>query len=370
MKKVLQISMGEAFGGIERLELDYTKYFDKDINLDILVPNEKVFKDVNETKIINNNIYNLSATRKRAKGRIIYDFKLYKFLKKNKYDIIHINSAAFLFSFRVALIAKICKVKKIVVHSHAIYNVNILKKIIISFLNPLYRWLTDEYLSCSEEAKKSLFTQKFIDKNTIKIIKDGIDVDKYRFNENTRSELRKKFNLEGKIIYGHSGRFCVEKNHNALIDIFNEIQKQQENSILILLGEGELKKEIQEKVNELGISNKVIFLGFKDNVCDILNCMDIFIFPSLSEGLGISVIEAQTNGIITYCSTNIAEEANISPKFKYFNLKESSYDIAKRICNEKLDLNNRKEAYKYTIKNGYDIKDVCRNLKRIYEGEK
>ena len=110
----------------------------------------------------------------------------------------------------------------------------------------------------------------------------------------------------------------------------------------------------------------IFFLGFRNDVYNLLNVIDIFIFPSFHEGLGISIIEAQTNGIITYCSNSIPQEARISPFIRLFDLKDKDENIVTRICNEKINTQKRDNAYKYTIQKGYDIKQVCKELELIY----
>lgn len=368
MKKVLQISMGEEYGGVEELEINWFRNIDKGIKFDFLTPNNKPFKNYEEEiKKLGGNLYNFNISRNSFKGRIIYAFELFKFLKKNKYDILHINSECFLFVFHVVLIAKLCRIKKIVIHSHNTIRLNKIKKIFIELFSPLLIKLTNAYLSCSEDARYSLYTKRFINKNKVIILKNGIDVNKYKYDENVRVEYRKKYSLDEKIVYGHIGRFVEQKNHFFLIDIFYEIQRIQKNSVLLLVGDGVLEDKIKEKVKKLDIEDKVIFLGFRNDVDKILNCMDVFLFPSLYEGLGIAAIEAQTNGLITYCSKEVPIEANISSNFKYFDLKENCKNIAQNICGENLNLNNRKEVYKEVLNNGYDIKTVCHILGKIYK---
>lgn len=368
MKKVLQISMGETFGGIEKLELDWFKNINNNIKFDFLTPTNTPFENFEkQIQALGGNAYNLSIRRKNLKSKIMYAFRLYKFLKKKNYDILHINSEVFLFSFHVAIIAKICRVKKIIVHSHNALNINKLKRLLITILNPLYIKLVDEYLACSKQAEYSLFTKKFVNKNKVKVLKNGIDINKFKFSETIRNEYRKKYNLNGKIVYGNVARFDKQKNHDYLINLFYEIQKMQKDSELLLVGDGKLRKEIEEKVKSLNISEKVIFLGFIDDAHNIMNSMDIFLFPSLYEGLGISVIEAQTNGLITYCSKAVPVEAKISSNFKYFDLKQNINEIAKKIIGERNNLDNRNEAYKNTVKEGYDIKNVTNELIQIYE---
>ena len=365
---VLLISMGEYFGGIEKVELDWVKNITHNIKFDFLTPNNEPFKKYNnEIKNLNANWYNFNLSRNSFKNKIVYAKKLYKFLKKNKYEIVHINSSVFLFSFQVVLIAKMCNVEKIIVHSHSVPENNVLKKFLIKILNPIYTHFANYYLACSKQASTALFTKKFLSKNKVQILKNGIDVEKFKFNEELRNTFIKKLNLNNKTVYGHVGAFEKVKNHEFLIEIFYEIQKIESNSILLLIGEGSLQEKIKNKVIELGLKEKVLFLSYREDIEKILNTIDIFIFPSLHEGLGTVLIEAQTNGIPVFCSKGIPIEAKISNNFQYFNLNEKSYNIAQKICNVEISgIERRKEAYIDTIKKGYDIKDVCKELKKIY----
>ena len=366
MKKVLHIGIGEHFGGIAKLNLEYVKNINN-FQIDVLTPNKKYFTYFEKNlKKYKSNLYDLNITKMTRKNEIIYDYRLYKFLKNNKYDIIHINSDIFFFSFRVLLISKICKVKKIVMHTHGTQKVNPIKRLLINVLNPLYRSMIDEYLTCSKQAESSLYTKKFIKKNKVKLLKNGININAFKFNEKYRIEYQKKLNIESKNVYCHIGRFKKVKNHEKLIDIFYEIQKQDSNSVLLLIGDGVLLNQIKEKVNNLKIDDKVLFLGFRDDINKILNAVDVLIFPSFHEGLGITLIEAQTNGVLVFSSDTIPIEAKLSNNFYYFNINDKNIDIANRIINQKNNINHRNDAYKCAIENGYDIKDVCKKLEDIY----
>lgn len=367
MIKVLQISVGAHFGGIEKLELEYAKHLNSNnFKVDILVLNKSTYEKYEENAEQKYRIHNLNMESFNRKNQWGYDYRLYKFLKNNKYDIVHINSAVFIYSFRVVLISKLCGVKKIVVHSHNSLYLNPLKRAIKTVLNPVYRSLVSDYLACSKLAEKSLFTEGFIKKNKIKILKNGVEIEKFKFNELYRKKYRTELGLEGKIVYGHIGRFSPQKNHDKLIDIFYNIQKQQENSVLLLIGDGELKSQIEDKVKELEIQEKVKFIGFREDVNKILNAIDYFILPSKYEGLPVVLVEAQTNGIPVFCSDTISKEAKISDDFYTINLDEDCETIANKICNCKCGETDRKNAYKNVIENGYDIEDVCKELKSIY----
>ena len=345
--KVLQVIDGYSFGGIAKFIQDVSNNI-KDIDMDFLTATN-----------IKDEWINLGVSRKTIKGKIIFNHRLRKFLKKNKYDIIHINSAVFLFSFQVAFIAKISGIKKIIVHSHSVPMISKLRRVIIKILNPIYRKMTDVHLTCSNMASSSLYTKK----DDVILIKNGIDIDKYKYNEKVRNKIRKELNINNKIVYGHTGRFDDQKNHDFLIDLFYELQKDKD-SVLLLVGTGPKEKDIKDKVKKLKLKN-VIFLGFREDIEDILSAMDIFIFPSLYEGLGISLIEAQTSGLPVVVSSSIPEEAKISNNY----IKMSTFNINEWVNVIKgIKINKRDNAYKNAIKNDYDIKTSSKELEQIYKG--
>ena len=349
MIKVLQIIGGNSFGGIVKLMLEIEKNIDNEIKFEFLTASN-----------ICDNWNNLNTNRKTLKGKIQYNYRLFKFFKKHKYDIVHINSGAFFFTFQVAIICKLRRIKKIVVHSHNTHNIIGLKKVLIKLLSPLYRKMIDVKLTCSTEAAKSLFTKT----EDVVVLKNGIDIEKFKFNENARVEYRKKLEIEEKIVYGHVGRFEIQKNHEFLIDLFYELQKKQDDAVLLLVGNGTLEQYIKDKVHNLNIDNKVIFLGFRDDINILLNCMDIFIFPSLYEGLPVTIIEAQTSGLPVFVSNGISEETKINHNFYKIN----SFDVGQWISSIlNIELSERTNSYKDTIKAGYDIKDTCKSLERIYK---
>ena len=348
MIKVLQIMDGYNFNGIIKLMLEVEKNIDKEIKFDYLTACN-----------ICDNFNNLNIDRRSIKGRIIYNHRLRKFLKNNKYDIVHINSGAFFFTFSCALICKLCSIKKIIVHSHNTPKISRIKKIFIRIFNPIYRKITNVHLTCSNAASESLYTKV----DDVILIKNGIDVNKFKYNKNIREKIRKELNINNKLVYGHVGRFSKQKNHDFLIDLFYELQKNKD-CVLLLIGTGPLEDTIKNKVKKLNITDKVLFLGFREDINYLLNAIDIFIFPSLYEGLPVSLIEAQTNGLPIVTTSNISNEANISNNYYVID----NYDInnwLNTILNVKLG--NRENAYKNAIKNGYDIIDISNKLEKIYK---
>lgn len=173
----------------------------------------------------------------------------------------------------------------------------------------------------STEAADFMFGKGSISKGKAVLIKNGIDFNYYKYNVKKRNEIRKELNIENKTVIGHVGRFNQQKNHDFLIHVFNEYLKINNNAILILVGIGETQDKIRKMTEELCIQNKVLFLGVRNDIPDLLSAMDIFIFPSLYEGMPNTVIEAQASGLPCLISDNITKEAKLTPNVEYLSLK-------------------------------------------------
>ena len=170
--------------------------------------------------------------------------------------------------------------------------------------------------------------------------------------------------MEDKIVYGNIGRFENQKNHTFLIDIFYELQKRQD-AVLLLAGNGKLEESIKEKVKQLNIEKKVFFLGFRTDIGSLLCAMDYFIFPSIHEGLPVSLVEAQTSGLPIFVSRGVPDEANISNNFYKINSYGVSDWVYTILNSKKIE---RKNAYKDTINAGFDIRQTAKQLEQVYKG--
>lgn len=336
MKKVLLISLGKSFGGIEKYQEEIKNNISKEYSVDILTPKDL---DINRIGLIN---------------KIKYHHRLSKFLKENKYDIVHINSSVYLSSKEIAKLCKKRKVSQVIAHSHSIPKYNLIRKLIMKLTCFRYVKNVDTFLSTSEEPIKSLLTKKYRHKAII--IENGIDINKFKFNEKARKELRNKYDLNKKIVYGTVGRFETVKNHLYLIDLFYEIQKKQDNAYLVLVGNGSLKNKYIDRITELNINDKVLILDYQEN---IYNMFDYFIMPSISEGFGISLLEAETNGLICFSSNNVSEALKANAHI--FNLDDNKQELVSRIIKERES--DRTNAYK-DIK--LDINTMIKKIEKVY----
>ena len=298
-----------------------------------------------------------------------YQKFLIKLFKEKKYDIVHSNIKS-VFPLRAA---KKSGVPIRIAHSHSTSNPKEWKKTLIkNMLRPFSKKYANVYFACSELAGRWLFGNKTFDEGKVTIINNAIDVEKFIYNEDIRKKVRNELKEKCKseinddtLVVGHIGRFVKQKNHDFLIDIFNEMHKENENSVLLLIGQGTLQNEIKEKVDKLGLANSVKFIGQVTNANDYYNAMDVFVLPSLYEGLGMVLIEAQYAGLNCYCSEAIPKEAYLSNLLTQITLSESSSKWAEKIIDgqNKFTRKNMTEELKDS---GYDIKKEAKKLEDKY----
>jgi len=307
--------------------------------------------------------FNYNFNSKLRKFYIIIG--LNKFLKRNKYDIVHIHSGS---TFSLAIGAKICKknnIKNVLVHSHSTGTLSLKYKIIKNITNNIFLKNVDYYLACSKEAAKWKFPSDIIALEKYKVIKNGINLKKFSFNEKVREEYRQKFNIDHNcLVIGNVARMTKEKNQIFLVHILANIRKIYSNCKLIIIGEGKCKNEIIELAEKNNILENIIFLEKRNDVECVLQAMDVFVFPPFFEGLGIVVIEAQAASLPVICSENIPEEANISDLFNKLKLNDGLDIWTNKIIElSKINRINRYEELKET---GYDESDSAENLTNIY----
>ena len=199
------------------------------------------------------------------------------------------------------------------------------------------------------------------------MLHNAIDSDVFKYDESARLKIREEFGIDGgTTVVGHIGRFMTQKNHGFLLEIFAEYLKSNPNSVLMLVGKGELEERIRQKAEELGITDKIIFTGVRSDIPQILSAMDIFVFPSLYEGMPNTVIEAQATGLPCLIADTITREADITGLVKYLPLGNTDVWVD-AINNTKT--NCRKDRRQDFIDNKYDIASACNEFTRLVFGE-
>lgn len=265
--------------------------------------------------------------------------------------------------------AKKAGIKVRIAHSHSTTNQKEKKKNALKqILRPFSKIYATDYMACSELAGRWLFGDKTFDQGKVYILNNAIDLSKFKYNEEVRKNKRKELEIDDDtFVIGHIGRFVQQKNHTFLIDVFNEVQKKKANAKLILVGQGPLKDEIENKVKNLNLENKVVFLGQREDVDELYQAFDCFVLPSLYEGLGMVLIEAQASGLPCIASTEIPDIARVTEKLKFVRLDEN-IDYWKNSILKLSDLKNRKEDQLQDIQNrGYNIEKEVEKLEILYK---
>lgn len=205
-----------------------------------------------------------------------------------------------------------------IAHSHNNETVHDAKWLIKLCMQKLYTINATDLFACSQEAGEYLFKNK-----KFKVLKNAIDSSRFIADNDKRQVARHELGIENNFVVGHVGRLHPQKNHTFLLEVFNEIKKLRADAVLILVGSGPLKEEIENKVRSLGLEKDVIFLGNRKDMDYIYQATDVCIFPSLFEGLGIVAIEAQAAGIPVICSDGFPKEACVTPLYKKMELSKS-----------------------------------------------
>lgn len=356
MIKVLQIIPSLNVGsGITRVVLNWNKNIDrKNFQFDYLYFTESPINCKLEIEKMGGKCYKLPYPSFLKPWTFIKAVK--QFFKSYKYDTIHshvIHLSFFFYPF-----AKFYGVKNIIHHSHNIkWSDKFLNGLRNRFLFFWVRPCITKKLACSDLAGKFLFKKDYI------VINNGIDTDKFKFNQEIRNKIRKELNIENKFVIGHVGRFSHEKNHNFIIDVFNEVYKQDTNSILLLIGDGPLRKEIEQKVNKLNLTRTVVFAGIKNNAGVYYQTMDVFILPSFQEAFPVVAVEAQTSGLPCVFSDKMTNKVLLCNS-KQLSLNLSAKQWADEVVKYKMFI--RKDESKTIISNGFDIKETAKQIEKLY----
>ena len=281
---------------------------------------------------------------------------------KDEYHIIHghLGSTA-------AFYLKIAKRYGLftIAHSHNTNDYVSIKNVIFKTISYPTRYIADWFFSCSQAAGVKRFGQKIVHGNRYMVLNNAIETNDFRYDQSIRDEERGTFLLGDSLVVGHVGRFVNQKNHHYLIQIFKKIVENNYNSILLLVGFGRLQKDIEDLVYKEGLTNKVIFTGVRSDVNRIMQAMDVFVLPSLYEGLPVTLVEAQTSGLPCIISDRVPPDCSIIPELiSTCKLEESPEKWAELII-EKSRV-ERKDRKKEIEQAGFDVANTAKWLEGFY----
>ena len=235
----------------------------------------------------------------------------------------------------------------------------------------LYDRYVDVRIAPSDLAARHTFGERAYKDGSVHILHNGVDLNIFKYDPDHRESIRNEFGIsKDAFVVGHIGRFMVQKNHNFLLDVFSEIKKKDENALLLLVGgNGELENDVKNKVIELGIEKNVIFAGIRSDIPKLLSAMDVFVFPSLYEGMPNTVIEAQATGLPCVIADTITKEADITGLVKYNSRDLSDKEWSESVFSQVDNFKDRKTRVEDFISGGYMIENVVEEFCRICFGE-
>lgn len=366
MKKVLLVTGTLNTGGLELFAINTVKLLSKkEYSFDFLIFSDKKQDYEEEIKKMGCEIIRIKNPKKKY-------FKFKKQLKEvikshGPYDIVH--SHIYYSSGMIMKIAKKNNVATCISHSHSIVRENdkkIIRKIIHSFMRKKINKYSDYKIACTLEAGENLFGKEIFDKNGI-IITNPIDIQKYSFDLTERNKIRKKLKIKkNQLVIGQVSRLVEGKNQFFLLELFKK-NMIDINSVLILVGDGDLRKKLEDYATKLKIKKNVRFLGKRDDVDSLLSAMDIFVMTSLHEGLGMVIIEALANGLPCIC-----EEKAIVKQVRDLNNCITMKGFNIDAWNNEIKIYHKRETEKSIIKNTlaqYSEKKFINEMNKIYSNK-
>lgn len=360
MIRVLHYGLDSKLGGIETyLHKLYTNIDRNEFKFDFLCIGDEEPCWYKEFTNMGSDFYNVTP---RNVNPMKNKKEIYDLLKNEKFDIVHCHLNTL--SYITPVLAAIENDIPVIVHSR---NAGAVKSKLSNLMHRINskRLPKDKIvkLAVSGLAGEWLFGKD----EECTVINNGLDIEKYKFDNNARIRVREEFNIkESELLITHLGAMREQKNHKFIIDIFNEVLNMNKDAKLLLVGDGELKNQILEKIKELNIGDKVILAGKRDDVRDILCAGDIFLFPSFFEGFPNAVLEAQTTGLPCLISNKITSEVMINEDCKAMNINIEPKLWAEELLSFKLD--KRRDLISNTIKNkGYAVEDEVKRISKIYQ---
>lgn len=359
MKRVLHIVNRMGYGGIEAFLMNLYRNIDrKKVQFDFAVHTKKKGEYDKEIKKLGGNIYYFTSRKDNL-------FEYYKdwnnFLKNNakNYSTIHMHVSS-LTTIMPLVLAKKYNIKNRIIHAHNTFQKGKIHKILSNINKKRIRKYATKLFACSTEAGNYVYGN-----NNYENINNGIDLEKYKFNIEKRKYKRKELNIKSdETVYINIGRLTEEKNQVYLLSIFKEIYKHDNKSKLFIIGKGKLKSKIENEIKEMHLEEQVILLEGRSDIPEILQAVDIFLLPSLYEGLPVVAIEAQASGLKCFISKNVSPEVKLSNLVDFLDINKSPKEIAEYILknksyerNNKIDINLEKydivKIVEYLLKNIY-----------------
>lgn len=366
MKKILVFGITDNPGGVESVIMSYYRHIDRNkIQFDFLC-NTEIVAHEEEILSLGGKIYRVCA-RSKDRNKYKKDMDSFYSVHSKEYDAIWMNVCS-LANIDYLKYAKKYGIPRRIIHSHNSQNMDTKLRGLLHKINKknIDKYATD-FWACSRDAAYWFYKDE-IAKNAV-IIHNAIDWKKMGFNQEKREQIRKEYNLENAFVIGNVGRLHFQKNQEFIIDIFNELHKEDDKFKLVLVGQGEDEKKLKEKVEQLNLNDYVCFTGVQSDIQAWLSAFDFFLFPSQFEGLSIAGLEAQANGVPMLCSAKVNPlELKVNSNFEFMSLEKDKSEWASKIKNlAKEGRISSSEIASNFINAGYDIETESLKLEQLMD---
>ncbi|WP_010630803.1 glycosyltransferase [Sporolactobacillus vineae] len=358
MERVLVYGLGTSVGGMEEYVMNLFRTIDKSKYVfDIIPHGGKFFYAEREVNELGGKVYKISAQAKHPLQSMKELNQCLKALRLS-HTILYFQSCGF-YNIVPFLLARKYHYT-IITHGHntrddrrhaAVQLLHLIHRIYV-------RRISKYCFACSRAAGAWIFGKRSVRQNKVHIINNAIDCEKFRFREDVRQAVRKQLNIDSDTVIGHVGRFVDQKNHDFLIDLFSAIHQRNEQTKLLMIGEGELRPVVEKKVNALGLDQAVLFLGKRKDIPELMWIMDAFVLPSRFEGLPVSAVEAQAAGLPLVLSDTISRETKLTDRVQFCSLEKPVSYWAERVLSDTAEHKDTTEELKTS---GFDLKrQTCR----------
>lgn len=283
--------------------------------------------------------------------------------EEGPFQVVH--SHLFFYSGLVLAEAKKAKVPIRIAHAHNAHTGETRSAPRIAYervMQILIRTNATHMLGCSEKACRYVFGDMIMKDPRTAVMPDGIDCDRFAFNPEVREQVRKEYGLDGKYVVGHVGHFNPAKNHEKILSVFSEVCRLRDDAALLLVGDGELEQDVRNRTAELGLTDKVVFVGAHKDVERFYQAMDVFLFPSRYEGFGMAMIEAQASGLACVASDVVPMETNVDGRTAYLSLCENDIQWAKQVINAPA----RQAGILSLVAEDYGVSRAASEIERVY----
>lgn len=359
MKKVLVVICTSfvSYGGLATVMMNYYRAMDKtEMQIDFASTNEVSDELQKELRKKNSKYYCLGN---RKKSPVMYFQKLYGVLKRNQYDVIHINGNSATMAVELAA-AKMAHVPKRIAHVHNSRNLHTKLNML---LYPIMEKLITDRVAVSLESGQKLYKNK-----EFRMLNNAIDCQHFQYNPSVREKYRKELGYKNdSLVIGTLGKINKQKNHQFLIKVFSEVVKSNPNARLLLVGDGELREAIEQDIRKYGLEEFVLLLGMRNDVPELLSVMDLFAFPSLYEGLSLALLQAQASGLPCLVSNTISPEGCISDYCQMLSIDSIDGWVEAILRFEDMERDLASDRSRESLaKAGFDIETQSEVLRKVY----